>query len=164
MPLIRHRRRSHVEQGDCSVEVGKDAYEVTWHLQTLLRWRNKRERTQAPGACHFNHFVLANTSGHHKAARRWTWHSPNRQHHKQTDHNLVRKLLVRGLFLTLPRLSWTISLTISGYQKLSHLQIVAQNWSLPAEREREVLCRTVCAFLYIFLKFIFVCLFSFCFV
>ena len=29
----------------------------------------------------FNDLVLANTFGHHKAFRRWTWHSPNRQHH-----------------------------------------------------------------------------------
>ena len=29
----------------------------------------------------FNDLVLANTFGHHKAYRRWTWHSPNGQHH-----------------------------------------------------------------------------------
>ena len=45
----------------------------------------------------FNDLVLANTSGHHKASKRWTWHSPNRQHHNQTDYILVRKpLLVRS--------------------------------------------------------------------
>ena len=36
-------------------------------------------------------FVLANTVCHHKASRRWTWHSPNWQHHSQIDYILVRK-------------------------------------------------------------------------
>ena len=35
--------------------------------------------------------VLANTFGHHKASRRWTWHSPNGQLHSQTDYILERK-------------------------------------------------------------------------
>ena len=39
----------------------------------------------------FNDLVLANTFGHHKASRRWTWHSPNGQHHNQIDYILVRK-------------------------------------------------------------------------
>ena len=39
----------------------------------------------------FNDLVLANTFGHPKASRRRTWHSPNRQHHCQTDYSLVRK-------------------------------------------------------------------------
>ena len=39
----------------------------------------------------FNDFVSANTFGHHKASRKWTWHSPNRQHHNQIDYILVRK-------------------------------------------------------------------------
>ena len=41
-------------------------------------------------------FVLANTFGHHKASRRWTWHSPNGQHQSQIDDNLVRKRLRSG--------------------------------------------------------------------
>ena len=40
----------------------------------------------------FNDLVLADTFGHHKASRIWTWHSPNGQHHDQTDYILVRKL------------------------------------------------------------------------
>ena len=39
----------------------------------------------------FNDLVLANTFGHHIASRRWTWHSPNGQHHNQTEYILVRK-------------------------------------------------------------------------
>ena len=39
----------------------------------------------------FNDLVLVNTFGHHKASRRWTWHSPNGQHHNQIDYILVRK-------------------------------------------------------------------------
>ena len=45
----------------------------------------------------FNDFVLANTFGHHKAFRRWTWHSPNGQHHNQIDYILVRKRFRSGV-------------------------------------------------------------------
>ena len=34
----------------------------------------------------FNDLVLSSTFGHYKASRRWTWHSPNGQHHNQTDY------------------------------------------------------------------------------
>ena len=39
----------------------------------------------------FNDPVFANTFGHHKASRRWTWHSLDGQHHNQIDYILVRK-------------------------------------------------------------------------
>ena len=45
----------------------------------------------------FNDLVLANTFGHHKASRRWTWHSPNGQPHNQTDYILVRKRFRSGV-------------------------------------------------------------------
>ena len=46
----------------------------------------------------FNDLVLTkNTFGHHKASRRWTWHSQNGQHHSQTDYILVRKRLRSGV-------------------------------------------------------------------
>ena len=45
----------------------------------------------------FNDLVLANTFGHHKASRKWTWRSPNRQHHNQTDYILVRKRFRSGV-------------------------------------------------------------------
>ena len=40
---------------------------------------------------------LAKTYGHHKAPRRWTWHSPNGQHHNQIDYTLVRKHFRSGV-------------------------------------------------------------------
>ena len=45
----------------------------------------------------FNDLVLANTSRHHKASRRWTWHSQNGQHHNQIDYILVRKRFRSGV-------------------------------------------------------------------
>ena len=45
----------------------------------------------------FNDLVLANTFGHHKASRGWTWHSPNGQHHSQIDYILVSKRFRSGV-------------------------------------------------------------------
>ena len=45
----------------------------------------------------FNDLVLANIVGHHIASRRWTWHSPNGQHHNQIDYILMRKHFRSGL-------------------------------------------------------------------
>ena len=45
----------------------------------------------------FNDLALANTFGHHKASIRWTWHSPNGQHHSQNDYILVRKRFRSGV-------------------------------------------------------------------
>ena len=45
----------------------------------------------------FNDLVLANTFGHHKASEKWTWHSPNGQHHNQIDYILVRKRFRSGV-------------------------------------------------------------------
>ena len=44
-----------------------------------------------------NDLVLANTFGHHKASRRWTWHSPYRWHHNLTDYILVMKRFRSGV-------------------------------------------------------------------
>ena len=38
-----------------------------------------------------NNLKLANTFGPHKASRRWTWHSPNGEHHNQIDYILVQR-------------------------------------------------------------------------
>ena len=51
----------------------------------------------------FNNLVLANTFGHQKASRRWTWHSPNKQHHNQIDYILVRKRFRSGVNITRTR-------------------------------------------------------------
>ena len=45
----------------------------------------------------FQDLVLANTSGHHKASRRWTSHSPNGQHRNQIYYMLVRKCFQSGV-------------------------------------------------------------------
>ena len=45
----------------------------------------------------FNNLVLVNTFCHHKASRRWTWHSPNGQHHSQIDYVLVWKRFRSGV-------------------------------------------------------------------
>ena len=45
----------------------------------------------------FNDLVLANTFGHYNASRRWTWYSPNGQHHNQIDYSLVRKRFLSGV-------------------------------------------------------------------
>ena len=45
----------------------------------------------------FSDLVLVNTYGHHKASRRWTWPSPNGQHHSQISYILVRKRFRSGV-------------------------------------------------------------------
>ena len=72
-------------------------WELARHLWTLLQWWHKWERTQTSRVCHLNDLVLANTFGHHKASRRWTWHNPNGQHHNQIDYILVRKRFRSGV-------------------------------------------------------------------
>ena len=44
-----------------------------------------------------NDLVVANTFGRHKTSRRWTWHSPNRQHHNQIDYILAWKRFRSGV-------------------------------------------------------------------
>ena len=41
-------------------------------------------------------FWCSKTFGHHKASRRWTWQSPNGQHHNQIDYIIVRKRFRSG--------------------------------------------------------------------
>ena len=43
----------------------------------------------------FNNLVLANTFGHHKAPRRWIWHSQNGQ--QDIDYILVRERFRSGV-------------------------------------------------------------------
>ena len=45
----------------------------------------------------FNYLVLTNTFGHQNKSRRWTWHSPNEQHHNQIDYIFVRKRFRSGV-------------------------------------------------------------------
>ena len=72
-------------------------WKLARHLWTLLQWWHKWERIRLLEFAIFNDLVLANTFGHHKASRRWTWHSPNGQHHNQIDYILVRKNFRSGM-------------------------------------------------------------------
>ena len=84
MSLIRHRRRTFLldkETGmqKCAgmlVETGKAFMDPSAMMTQMRGLRHLEFAT-------FNDLVLANTFGHHKASRRWKWHSPNGQHHNQ---------------------------------------------------------------------------------
>ena len=85
-------------QGKWNAIVGKDAYENRQSICAPFCSDDTNER----GLRHFefvtiNDLVFAYTFGHHEASRRWTWHSPNRQHHKQIDYMLVRKRFRSGV-------------------------------------------------------------------
>ena len=87
-----------VVQLDWNAEVGMNACE-NW--QGICRPlcnddTNERELRLLEFAT-FNDLVLANTFRHRKASRRWSWHSPNGQHHNQTDYILVRKRFRSGV-------------------------------------------------------------------
>ena len=45
----------------------------------------------------YNKLGLANTYGPHKPSRRWTWHSPNGQHHNQIDYILLKQRCRSGI-------------------------------------------------------------------
>ena len=83
-----------VVQGDWNAKVGRDAC-GDWQGVCgpfCNDYTNERGlRLVEFASC--NDLVLANTFGHHKASRRWTWHSPNGQHHNQIDYILVREAL-----------------------------------------------------------------------
>ena len=112
MPLIRHRRRPFLLYKKTGMQKWAgmlDLYlsfikcfpvifyalqgsgQVPRHLWTLLRWWHTWRGLRLLEFATFDDLVLANTSGHHKASRRWIWHSPNGQHHNQIDYILVRK-------------------------------------------------------------------------
>ncbi|XP_072051944.1 uncharacterized protein [Amphiura filiformis] len=45
----------------------------------------------------YNNLVLANTLGKHKASRRWTWYSPDGNHHNHIDYILIKKRFRSGV-------------------------------------------------------------------
>ena len=45
----------------------------------------------------FNNLVLTNTLDPHKPSRRWTWQSPDGNHHNQIDYILVKKRFRSGV-------------------------------------------------------------------
>ena len=79
-------------QGDWNAKVGRDACGNWQDISRPFCNGDTNERgLRLLEFATFNDLVLANTFGHHKASRRWTWHSPNGQHHNQTEYILVRK-------------------------------------------------------------------------
>ena len=66
-----------VVKGGCNAKVGKDAC-ANWQSicgPFYIDDTNERGLRLLEFAT-FNDLVLANTFDHHKAPRRWTWHSP----------------------------------------------------------------------------------------
>ena len=87
-----------VVQGDWNAKVGRDACRNWQGICGPFCNDDTNERgLRLLEFATFNDLVLANTFGHHKASRRWTWHSPNGQHHNQIDYILVRKRFRSGV-------------------------------------------------------------------
>ena len=80
-----------VVQGDWNAKVGRFA-SGNWQgiCGPFCNDTNER-RLRLLEFATFNDLMLANIFVHHKASKRWTWHSPNGQHHNQIDYILVRK-------------------------------------------------------------------------
>ena len=81
-----------VVQGDWNAKVGQDAYH-NWgdthgpHCNNKTNDRGLRLLEFA----RYNNLILANTLGPHKNSRRYTWRSPNGEHHNQIDYSMVKK-------------------------------------------------------------------------
>ena len=85
-------------QGDWNAKVGEDACENWQGICGPFSNDDTNERgLRLLQFATFNDLVLANTFGHHKASRRWTWHSPNGQHNNRIDYNLMRKRFRSGV-------------------------------------------------------------------
>ena len=85
-------------QGDWNAKVGKDARRNWQGICVPFCNDDTNERgLRLLEFATFNGLLLANTFGHHKAFRGWTWHSPNGQHHNQIDYILVRKRFRSGV-------------------------------------------------------------------
>ena len=81
-----------IVQGDWNAKVGKDACENWQGICGPFCNNDTNERgLRLLEFATFNDLVLENTFCHHKASRRWAWHSSNGQHHNQVDYVLVRK-------------------------------------------------------------------------
>ena len=81
-----------IVQGDWNAKVGKDACK-NWK-NTCGPYSNNVTNERGFRLLEFaslNDLKLANTFGPHKASRRWTWHSPNGEHHNQIDYIMVKK-------------------------------------------------------------------------
>ena len=85
-------------RGDWHAKVGKDAH-ANWQgiCGPFCNDNTNEKGLRLLEFATFNDLVLANTFGHHKATRRWTWHSQNGQQHNQIDYILVRKRFQSGV-------------------------------------------------------------------
>ena len=91
-------------QGDWNAKVGRDACENWQGICGPFCNNNTDERAlRLLEFATFNDPVLANTFGHHKTSRRWTWHNPHEQHHNHIDYILVRKRFQSGVNSTRTR-------------------------------------------------------------
>ncbi|XP_071497554.1 uncharacterized protein [Diadema antillarum] len=84
-------------QGDWNAKVGideqrdwKEHYGTSCNENTNDRGRRLLEFAT------YNNLALANTLGHHKDSRCWTWHAPNGTHH-QIDYTLVQNRFRSGI-------------------------------------------------------------------
>ena len=84
-----------VVQGDWNAKVGRDACR-NWQGICGPFCNDDTKGLRLLEFATFNDLVLANTFVHYKASRRWTLHSPNRQHHNQIDYMLVKKRFRSG--------------------------------------------------------------------
>ena len=92
------KKDSLVVQGDWNAKVGRDACR-NWRgiCGPFCNYDTNERGLRLQESATFNNLVVANTFGHQKASRRWTWHSPKKQHHNQSDYILVRKRFRSGV-------------------------------------------------------------------
>ena len=85
-------------QGDWNAKVGKDACGNWQGICGPFTSDDTNERgLRLLEFATFKDLVLVNTFGHQKASRRWTWQSPNGQHHNQIDYILVKRRFRLGV-------------------------------------------------------------------
>ena len=78
--------------GDWNAKVGKDACKNWKNTCGLYSNNETNERGFRPlEFASLNDLKLTNTFDPHKASRRWTWHSPNREHPDQIDYIMVQR-------------------------------------------------------------------------
>ena len=85
-------------QGDWNAKVGKDAC-GNWQgiFGPFCNDGTNERGLRLLEFAIFDDLVLANTFGHHKTSRRWTWRSPDGRQHNQIDYILVRKRFRSGV-------------------------------------------------------------------
>ena len=94
--LIRHRRRNFYCARRLKCKSGQGClWKVAKHLWTLLQWRRKWKRTQILWTLPPLTILCWQTLWSSHSIRRWTWHSPNGQHHNQI-HSSEEALPIRS--------------------------------------------------------------------